>query len=373
MVGYETVVAYHSGRPDPERELAEYLASVAAAWGFAVRKLPIDGACHNTLVEHRVADNAPWLLFDSHLDTVGTDGMTVDPFAAKIRDGRMYGRGTCDTKGTGAAMLWALKEYAARENKPNNLAVLFSVAEEHVQLGAREFVDKHLSTLGWRPAGVVAGEPTSMNVLAANGGFVRWKISTLGKACHSSRPERGHNAIYDMARLVTALETDYVNTIDATDPMVGKASAAITVIRGGTQVNVVPERATITFDRRLVPGEQAEAEVARVREIADKLCAEQPDMAVEHHDLESAPPMSAIDDGALAERAIASLASASFESRVSGELFTTNGNHFAAGGLPTIVLGPGDIAQAHMPDESIGLDELAAGVAGYLAIMQSAI
>ncbi len=370
MVGFDTVVAYHSGRPDPERELAEYLAGVANEWGFAVRELPIEGACRNTLVEYHVSDDAPWLLFDSHLDTVGIDGMTVDPFAAEIHDGRMYGRGTCDTKGTGSAMLWALKEYAASESKPNNVAVLFSVAEEHVQLGAREFVTKHLPTLGWRPAGVVAGEPTGMNVLAANGGFVRWKISTRGRACHSSRPECGHNAIYDMARLVTALESDYVEKIDATDPLVGKASAAITVICGGTQVNVIPERATITFDRRLVPGEQAEVEVARVREVADKLCAEQRDMEVEHHDFESAPPMSTIDDGALAERAIAALALASIDSKVHGELFTTNGNHFAAGGLPTIVVGPGDIAQAHMADESIGLDELADGVTGYLAIMQ---
>ena len=231
MVGFDTVVAYHSGRPDPERKLANFLAAVAAEWGFAVRELPIEGACHNLLIEHRVANDAPWLLFDSHMDTVGTEGMTIDPFAAETRDGRMYGRGTCDTKGTGAAMLWALREYAQGRTQPKNVGVLFTVGEEHVQLGARRFVDEHLPTLEWRPSCIVTGEPTQMDILAANGGFVRWQISTSGRACHSSRPERGHNAIYDMARVITAIQENYVAQVIAEDPIVGKASAAITVVR----------------------------------------------------------------------------------------------------------------------------------------------
>ena len=128
----------------------------------------------------------------------------------------------------------------------------------------------------------------------------------------------------------------------------------------------------MTFDRRLVPGEKADDEVERVRQVVDRVCQIHPDMKVTHHDFESAPPMVAIDDGALAEQAAAVLIAAGIESRIRGELFTTNGNHFATSGLPTIVVGPGDIAQAHMPDESISLDELTMGVRGYMAIMQHA-
>jgi acetylornithine deacetylase len=373
MVGYDTVVAYHSGRPDPERELSDALAELCTEWGFVVRKLPIEGACCNLLVEHRVGDAAPWLLFDSHLDTVGTEGMVIDPFAAELRDGRLYGRGACDTKGTGAAMLWALRQYAAASTQPNNIGLLFSVGEEHVQTGAREFVDQHLAMLDWRPAGVVVGEPTQMNVLAATGGFVRWKMSTHGKACHSSRPERGHNAIYDMARLVTTLEQHYIDRIAATHPLIGRASAAITVIRGGKQVNVIPDGATITFDRRLVPGENADAEVDVVRGLANQLCVQHPGMVVEYHDFEEAPPMASVDGGAFAERTAETLERLGIRSSILGELFTTNGNHFAAAGLPTIVSGPGDIAQAHLPDEWIALDELDRGVTGYLAIMRQSL
>lgn len=371
MVGFDTVVAYHSGRSEAERELSTYLADLAQGWGFAVRELPIAGACPNLLVQHGVASDAPWLVFDAHLDTVGVEGMTIDPFAAEIRDGRLYGRGACDTKGTGAAMLWALREYAAGDEQPNNIAVLLSVGEEHVQTGARAFVDEHLKTLDWSPAGIVVGEPTQMNVLAATGGFVRWKISTHGLACHSSKPERGHNAIYDMARLVTAIQEQYIDHIAATHPLVGKASAAVTVIRGGKQVNVVPSGATITFDRRLVPGESGEQECEAVRKISDRLAAEHSGMRVEHHDFESAPPMATVDGGALAEHAMKAIRATGSQSNIAGELFTTNGNHFATAGIPTIVTGPGDIAQAHMPDEWIDLKELDRGVAAYKALMRT--
>ncbi|WP_442481765.1 M20 family metallopeptidase [Aeoliella sp. SH292] len=371
MVGFNTVVAYHSGIEEAERKLAEYLAEIARAWGFAVRELPIEGACHNLLIEHRVVDDAPWLVFDAHMDTVGVEGMTIDPFAATIREGRLYGRGSCDTKGTGAAMLWALREYAKSNDQPNNIALLCSVGEEHVQTGARAFVAEHLAMLDWRPAGVVVGEPTQMDVLAATGGFVRWKMTTYGKACHSSKPDQGHNAIYDMAYLIIAIEQDYIRKITSTHPLVGRGSAAITVIKGGKQVNVIPADATITFDRRLMPGEEGAVEMQKVMAIAEAVAASRPGMRVEHHQFESAPPMATVDDGRFAERAAMAIRSTGVSSRITGEPFTTNGNHFAAAGIPTIVTGPGDIAQAHLPDEWIALDELDRGVAGYLAIMQS--
>lgn len=371
MVGFDTVVAYHSGVAEAERKLSDYLAGLATAWGFTVRELPIEGACGNLLIEHCIDPTLPWLMFDSHMDTVGVEGMTIDPFGGEIRDGRLYGRGACDTKGTGAAMLWALREYAAGSQKPRNIAVLFSVGEEHVQTGARAFVEQHLALLDWTPAGVVAGEPTQMQVLGATGGFVRWKMTTLGQACHSSKPDRGHNAIYDMARLVTALEDDYIGKIRATHPLVGNASAAITVINGGKQVNVVPAEATITFDRRLVPGEDGQRELNAVQALAAQVAASRPGMQVTHHQFESAPPMGTVDGGQFANQAVTALEGVGISSEVAGEPFTTNGNHFAAAGIPTIVVGPGDIAQAHTPDEWVSLEELDRGIAGYTAIMKS--
>lgn len=370
MIAFDTVVPYHSGRAESEQPLSDHLAQLASDWGLTAKPLKIEGAASNLLIESpaTVAD-APWYLFDSHLDTVGVDGMTIPPFEPRIEEGRLYGRGACDTKGTGAAMFWALRQYAQQTHRPNNIALLFSVGEEHVQLGARAFVVQHLPTLPWRPTGVVVGEPTLMNVLAATGGFVRWTMVTLGAAAHSSRPERGHNAVYDMARVVTTIVDRYLPTITAEHPLIGQASAALTVIRGGQQVNVIPPRCEATFDRRLVPGEDAIGEVTRVRQMLEELATRHPGMQVEHTRFESAPPMATLDEGRLAQSAAQILEGAGIRSQVTGELYTTNGNHFAAAGIPTIVAGPGDIAQAHTPDEWIELKQLELGARGYLALM----
>lgn len=373
MIAFDTVVPYHSGRPDAELELSQYLQRVASEWGLATRVLPIEGAAPNLLVECPASDSSSdWLLFDGHLDTVGVNGMIIPPFEPTVREGRLYGRGACDTKGPGAAMFWALRQYARQQQRPSNVAVLFSVGEEHVQLGARKFVADHLGMLdaGERQfRGVIVGEPTGMDVLGATGGFVRWTIGAHGRAAHSSRPERGHNAIYDMARVVTTIQEQYLPTITATHPLIGQASAAITVVRGGQQVNVIPSHCQITFDRRLVPGESGDAEVAKVRQLLATLTDRNPGMQLEHSAFESAPPMAEVDGGALAKATQRVLSLHGLESHLTGELFTTNGNHFAAAGIPTVVVGPGDIAQAHTVDEWIALEELERGVEGYLTLM----
>src|SRR5690606_31565943 len=139
MVRFDAVGPRTSGRSESERPLGEYLAQIAATWGFSYRWLPVPGCAPNLLIEHRVNPTGPWLLFDSHLDTVGVEGMTVDPFAATVCGERLYGRGTCDTKGTGAAMLWAMREYELSGRDGANVALLFSVGEEDQQIGARLF------------------------------------------------------------------------------------------------------------------------------------------------------------------------------------------------------------------------------------------
>ena len=160
MVGFDTVNSAISGRPDAELALSVYLEAQTEAMGLDTRRLPVTGEGFNLLVSHQVDARAPWLLFESHLDTVSVDGMTVDPFGGRIADGRMYGRGTCDTKGTGAAMLWALSRYS-RGTGPNNVAILFTLDEEVGKTGVRTFVASQLPDLDWRPAGVIVGEPTT--------------------------------------------------------------------------------------------------------------------------------------------------------------------------------------------------------------------
>ncbi|MEX2170498.1 MAG: M20/M25/M40 family metallo-hydrolase [Pirellulales bacterium] len=397
MVGFDSVTPRTSGRAEAERPLAEYVFAVATAWGFHCRWLPVKGCAPNLLIEHTANPEAPWLLFDSHLDTVGIAGMTIDPFAATIRDGRLYGRGACDTKGTGAAMLWALREYArnvppppysgeglgegAKQASPSpqasaiggqraaNVAILFSVGEEDQQIGARTFVDEHLPMLSWRPAAIVVGEPTRMQLVAGTNGFVRWQIRTRGRAAHSSAPSQGRNAISDMARVIAAIEDRYIAPLAIAHPLTGKAACCITRIHGGTQVNVVPETCAIDIDRRVAPGEDLATIVPAVDRLLGALRAADPELTITHEAVETAPPLDPEPNLPLAESCVATLRSVGIESLITGAPYTTNANHYGAAGLATIILGPGDIAQAHTAQEWIELEELRRGVKGYLATM----
>src|SRR5690606_3574502 len=132
-------------------------------WNLTARRLPVplvgNHGGNNLLVmpARSVAgnDQRPWLLFVSHLDTVALDGMTIDPLGSQVRDGKIWGRGTCDTKGTGAAMMWAMLEAMRQPNLPNNLAILYTIDEESLMIGAKTFASAQLSTLGFVPQAVI--------------------------------------------------------------------------------------------------------------------------------------------------------------------------------------------------------------------------
>lgn len=378
MIGFDSVTPAVSGRSLAEQPLAEWLANVAAAWGLKSAWLPVEGFCPNLLVTTPEKPGKPWLLFDSHLDTVGTDGMTVDPFAGELRDSRLYGRGACDTKGTGAAMLWAARQCLLEESLAANVAILFSTGEEHNQTGARAFVERSLDALQWRPAGVIVGEPTQMQVVAASNGFARWQIVTRGRAAHSSSPELGHNAISDMARAIVAIEDKYIAKLDASHPMTGRSTCSLNKIWGGVQHNIVPDACTLQVDHRLTPGQTAVGVMGAVRGVLDELTATRTGLQYGFRVAESAPPFVAGIDREGVPKPFAchvekSLQSADVSSTIIGAPYTTNANHYGPAGLECVVLGPGDIAQAHTADEWISVAELDRGVRGYRALMEATL
>src|SRR5262245_3163568 len=112
MVSFETVNPDFGGPAGGEARLAAHLESLAAAWGLRATRQPVSDGRYNLLITHEAVAGGEWLLLESHLDTVGVEGMTIAPFTLTVRDEKLYGRGACDTKGSGAAMLWALKQYS---------------------------------------------------------------------------------------------------------------------------------------------------------------------------------------------------------------------------------------------------------------------
>jgi acetylornithine deacetylase len=371
MVGFDTVNANVSGRPFPERELAQFLESQASALAFEATRFAMGESDFNLMVCCRTNTGSPWLLFESHLDTVSTEGMSVEPFAGRIRDGRIYGRGACDTKGSGAAMLWALRRYAERAKRPNNIAVLYTVDEEIGKTGARAFVARHLPSLGFRPAGVIVGEPTLMRPVVAHNGVVRWTVRTHGTAAHSADPSKGRSAISMMVKVIELLESRYIPALSASHPLTGKAQCSINMIRGGVQVNIISESCEIQVDRRVVPGEDANAVLPAVEALLQELCRQEPRISVSQHATLVDPPLDPLGSEAFINSVGWVLRQMDMPAQGSGVGYATNASTFANAGIPAVVLGPGSIAQAHSCDEWLDLDQLHEAVEVYLHLMCS--
>ncbi len=359
------------GQSDSERELAAFLEGVARSFGLETRRCPVEGYGTNLLVLHEKRADLPWLLFDSHLDTVSAEGMTIDPFGAEIHDARLWGRGACDTKGSGAAMLWAARAYAGSKRGPNNLAILFSVDEEWGMRGIRSFLAHDYPRLGFRFRGAIVGEPTRLRAVVAHGGICRFRVVTRGIAAHSSNPALGRSAISAMMRILEAVESRYRPSLSASHPLIGRAQCSVNTIRGGVASNIIPDRCEIEVDRRMVPGERAE-EVARLfAETLQAVKAEHPELDYLLESTFEAPPLAPDDSGELFDVVRGVLDGLNLPSEASGATYTTHAGSYAAAGLPAIVIGPGDLAKAHTADEWIDLVELERSVAVYRGIMDA--
>jgi acetylornithine deacetylase len=306
------------------------------------------------------------LLFDAHQDTVPTDGMTIPPFEPRIAGGRLYGRGSCDIKGGMAAMLTAFARLV-RERPAQAASVVMACTVDE------EFTHTGSSHLALAPHGAnlaIVSEPTRLELVDCHKGAVRWKVRAGGVACHSSSPHLGQNAIYRMARAVTAL-ADHASDLARSEahPVVGPPSLSVGRIEGGQSVNVVPDWCEIEVDRRIIPGETPAEALARVH---DDLLRRLGDEA--RGWIEFSPPFvnmpalspAAASAGRWQDRVRAALAPVLGRApAVSGVPYGTDAGPLGATGLPCLVFGPGDIAQAHTKDEWIELEQVRIAAEAY--------
>ncbi len=300
-------------------------------------------------------DSSRSLLLEAHMDTVSVAGMTIDPFAAETSAGKMWGRGTCDTKAGLAAMLHSMATLKRDDLEPPIDVVLAAVVdEEHLFRGVSDFV----SSLNDQPKPIAAivAEPTELRVVRANKGVLRWQIITRGRAAHSSTPHLGASAITAMADVIKALED---NPPAGEHALVGPPTCTIGTIHGGRQVNFVPDECCIKIDRRLIPGESA----ADVHQNYDRLL----DAVRERHpkvQIENESPFLADDametdaDEEVVKVAGGTLGSMGLPTESIGVPFGCDATKLSRAGIPSIVFGPGSIAQAHTADESVDIEQV---------------
>jgi acetylornithine deacetylase len=303
-------------------------------------------------------------LLDAHQDTVPVDGMTIDPFDPIVRDGRMYGRGACDVKGGMAAMLAAFARLVReRHSRAANVLLSCTCDEESTILGVSDLVKlwsepaRRIPLCPRQPDAAIVAEPTDLDVVVAHRGATRWKIRTAGRACHSSRPSDGVNAIYRMARVLTYLE-EFAERLPQTipaHPLCGPATLSVGLIQGGISVNTVPDECTIEIDRRVIPGEDGHEVIRQVADYLRERLDFEPEMLPPWI---TGAPLSDEMNGPLADQLIEQIAAVAGPHRKVGVLYGTHASRISASGVPSVVFGPGSIAQAHTKDEWISLSEL---------------
>jgi acetylornithine deacetylase len=309
------------------------------------------------------AEGGGLILFEAHQDTVPVEGMTIEPWTPLVRDGKLYGRGACDIKGGLAAMLGAVARLARERPRSMPTIVMAStVNEEHGFSGATALA--HLwsqpgSIIPRQPDAAVVAEPTSLQVVVAHKGVVRWRCHTHGRATHSSQPHLGVNAIFKMSRVLEALER-YAGDVApklAAHPLCGTPTLSVGTIFGGLSVNTVPDSATIEIDRRLVPGETPTEAVRHVVEFVAAQTGNDPAVV---HDEPFLIGVGLLDttNGPLAERMVAAARRARVACEKVGVPYGTNAAAIGSAGVPSIVFGPGSIDQAHTADEWLSLDQL---------------
>ena len=282
------------------------------------------------------------ILFAPHLDTVTVEGMTVDPFLAECLDGKLYGRGASDTKGSMAAMLWALKSV---DLSKLNVAVGFAglADEEFEQLGARACAVRNMADFA------IVGEPTSLDVVYTHKGTAWIEIETRGKSVHASLPETGVNAIDRMTDTLKILNERFPEICPVEpDPVLGKPTLSTGRIRGGTKINVVPDRCYAEIDIRILPGQESMA-----TDVAEFFKKHQVPAIVTP--IKTSAPLYTSPDNLFIAKFIA------LGSKLTGANWFCDAAFFALEGTPSIAIGPGSIAQAHTANEFIEIDDLERG------------
>ncbi len=292
----------------------------------------------------------PAVMLCGHLDTVGVEGMT-NPFTPRVADGRLYGRGAQDMKGGVAAMIAAAVELA-RDWRRGRLIVACVADEEYESAGADALVKE------WTADAAIVTEPTDLAMAVGHKGFAWLEVVTTGRAAHGSRPLEGRDAIVDMARVLLALEaTDRELQGRPESEHQGTPSLHASIITGGRELSVYPDRCVLQFERRTVSGEDDGVIVGEVETILANLHAAAPGFHGQVRLLTSRPPYRLSPSAPLPVALATALTARGLPAHPVGMSFWTDAAILAGAGIPSVLFGPGG-AGLHSIEEYVTLADV---------------
>jgi acetylornithine deacetylase/succinyl-diaminopimelate desuccinylase family protein len=334
--------AYDDGRP--ESDIACYIEHFFSERDIETWRQEVLPDRPNLIARLPGRSSGRRVVLEANVDTASIAGMTIPPFEPVIHNNLMYGRGSCDTKAGLAAMMHAVASlHKGGARSECEVWMVAAADEEHSFRGVLKLCD------GLQADAAIVAEPTDLRAIIASKGVLRWKVRALGKAAHSSKPELGVNAIVKMAKVIEIFEQSAAELTRAPHPLLGGTTLNIGVIRGGVQVNFVPDWCEIEIDRRLLPGEMAANVLAGYE---SRLASLSPDVIME-------PPMlvdEALEtaaDSPVAQTASCVLRDMGLNAELAGVPYGSDASKLSRHGVPSIIFGPGSIDRAHAAVEYV--------------------
>lgn len=333
-----------------EAAAAEVAGAAMAAAGLTVTVEDVLPGRPNVVGVLEGRDPGPTVMLCGHLDTVGVEGMAA-PFAPRLDAGRLYGRGSQDMKSGVAAMIGAAAALAPTWTR-GRLIVAGVIDEEYESAGAEALVKR------WRADAAIVTEPTDLQVAVAHKGFAWLEITVHGKAAHGSRPAEGRDAIMQMGRVLHLLD-HRDKSLQARPPagLQGVASLHASIITGGRELSVYPDRCVLQLERRTVSGEEGEMPLMEIRAMLAALTSVLPDFHAEAKLLTSRPPYGLDPAHVLPQTLGAALAKRSLSPEPVGMSFWTDAAILAEAGIPSILFGPSG-AGLHSVEEYVDVDSV---------------
>ena len=348
-----------------EEAIVGYLVKRFTGQGIPCRVTELDGKPLNVVAEIGAGPRA--IVLDSHVDTVPPGDPALwftDPLTPAEKDGLIYGRGAMDAKGCLTAMIVAFETLARKcDGLPGRVILMAVGGEERGGLGTKTEVAR-----GLKADVAIVGESTRLVPMIAHKGVLRLEVGVTGRAAHASDPEAGVNAIVVMGPILMALDELADKVRQRSEAYTGKASLVISTISGGVALNVIPASCVISIDRRVLPTETEEDATRGIVEVVNRAVRAASGARVAVRKVRFVPPASTDSREpivAAAERAASAvlgrpIQAAGFSATCDMTYLVNNG------GIPTVILGPGEIGVAHQANEHIAIDQMALAVDVYL-------
>lgn len=341
-----------------EAAVADYLQQLFTDHGIQSHQVPYAEGRHNLIAEIGDPDNDRVLVLSGHLDTVATGDLSdwkFDPFAAHIENNRLYGRGSADMKSGLAAMVITFLTLADAQTPLNGrLRFIGTVGEENGAMGSRMLTEQGLAD---DVSAMVIGEPTGGNIVYAHNGSLNYHVYSKGVGAHSSMPEKGVNAVTNLAKFITAEATGFDDA--PVSPELGPLVHSVTVFNGGEQVNSIPAKAELQGNIRPIPEFDNAAVIARLNALVDQLNQDPQQDLTLHVDYSFKPIIS--EQTSPLVQLTKKIADAEFGRTINLQVIhgATDASEFTKSSnvFPVIVYGAGDWRDAHALNESVDLDQ----------------